>query len=163
MTVARIMKSKLGAVITAAPGESLHSVAGRLARHGIGTLVVIDAGGRILGMVFERDVVRAVAEGEGQDLKARDIMSACTLTCSPESSEGEVLELMCTRHIHYLPVVSQGKLAGIVSLGDVVRLRMEKIREVMIGIEREADSQRFTAGLHGKRGPDRVTPIAMAG
>ncbi len=164
MTVARIMKSKLGAVITAAPGESIQSVAGRLARHGIGALVVVDAGGRIAGMVLERDVVRAVANEEAAEtMTARDVMSACTLTCSPDSSEAELLELMCTRHIRYLPVVKDGKLAGIVSQGDLVRLRMEKIREVMIDIERAAEEQRFTASLAGRHGQDRVARVAMAG
>ena len=154
MTVARIMKSKLGAVITAAPGESIQSVAGRLSRHGIGALVVV-----------ERDVVRAVAdEATVEATTARDVMSACNLTCSPESSEAALLETMCTKHVRYLPVVSEGKLVGIVSQGDLVRLRMEKIREVMLDIERAADAQRFTSSLQDRREPDRrTTSIAMGG
>ena len=165
MTVARIMKSKLGAVITAAPGESIQSVAGRLSRHGIGALVVVDAVGRIAGMVLERDVVRAVAdEATVEATTARDVMSACNLTCSPESSEAALLETMCTKHVRYLPVVSEGKLVGIVSQGDLVRLRMEKIREVMLDIERAADAQRFTSSLQDRREPDRrATSIAMGG
>ena len=149
MTVARIVKNKVGKVITAAPDDSIMSVAARLARHHIGALVVLDAAGAIAGMILESDVVRAVAAGQAGDagVTAADIMRPCTLTCSLDTTETELLEIMGDNHVQHLPVMSGGKLSGIVSLGDVVRLRREKIREMLDEVERMAEKGRFTANL----------------
>lgn len=153
MTVARIMKDKVGRVITAAPDDSIQSVAARLTRHLIGALVVLDEAGGIAGIILQADVLRAVASGKAYDadITARDIMRPCTLTCSPNDSEAELLDLMSDNHMHHLPVVSEGKLAGLVSLGDVVRLRRAKIHELLEDVEREANNGRFTANLKRRR------------
>lgn len=164
MSVARIMNNKVHTVITAAPGESVRTAAQRLARHHVGALVVIDAQGTIAGMVLDGDVVRALADGETDTDTAivRDIMSSCTLTCGMESSEAEIMELMSTGHVRYLPVISKGQLLGIVSLGDVVRLRMEKIRELMTDIEQQVEAERFTANLQRRRDADAPRALALA-
>lgn len=164
MTVARIIENKIGTVITAAPGESFRAAAERLARHDIGMLVVVDAAGAIAGMVVDADVVRTVAAGEAAMAKAtvRDMMTPCTLTCTPESSEAELMEMMSTARVQYIPVVSSGRLVGVVSLGDVVRLRITKMREVMAGIERQAEAERFTAHLKRRRSAHKPAAIARA-
>ena len=153
MTVARIMKDKVGKVITAAPDDSIQSVAARLTRHLIGALVVLDEAGGIAGIISQADVLRAVAAGNACDagVTARDIMQPCVLTCAPDDSEADLLELMSDNHVHHLPVVSDGRLAGIVSLGDVVRLRRAKIKELLEDVEREASHGRFTTNLKRRR------------
>jgi CBS domain-containing protein len=153
MTVARIMKDKVGKVITAAPDDSIRSVAARLTRHLIGALVVLEEDGSIAGMIMRADVLRAVANGQAYDpgLAARDIMRPCGLTCSPGTSEAELLELMSDNHIQHLPVISEGRLSGIVSMGDVVRLRRAKIREMLHEIEQQVADGRFTSNLKRRR------------
>lgn len=164
MSVARIMNNKVQAVITAAPGESLRTAAERLARQHVGALVVVDAQGMIAGMLLDGDVVRAVADREfdTETATVRDIMGPCTLTCGMESSEAEIMELMSTGRVQYLPVISEGQLAGIVSLGDVVRLRMEKIHELMTDIEQQVEAERFTANLQRRREADAPRTLALA-
>lgn len=153
MTVARIMKNKVGKVITAAPEDSIQSVAARLTRHLISALVVLDDAGGIAGIILQADVLRAVAAGHAYDagVTARDIMRPCTLTCSPGDSEADLLDLMSDNNMHHLPVVSDGKLSGLISLGDVVRLRRDKIHELLEDVEREAKLGRFTANLKRRR------------
>lgn len=153
MTVARIIKNKVGRVITARPEDGLLSVAARLTRHQIGALVVLDQAGGIAGMIVEGDVVRAVAGGQACSgtLVARDIMKPCHHSCAPETSESDLLEMMSVNHLQHLPVISAGRLAGIVSLGDVVRLRREKISEMLTELEQQADHGRFTINLRHRR------------
>lgn len=164
MTVARIIKDKVGKVITAAPDDSIMSLAGRLARHHIGALVVLDPAGSISGMIAEGDVIRAVAGGQACDagVTAQDIMRPCVLTCTPETTESEILDIMSDNHVHHLPVISNGRLAGIVSLGDVIRLRREKIRELLADLERLADEGRFTANLKHHRTAKAPSTLARA-
>jgi len=94
MTVARIIKNKVGRVITARPEDGLMSVAARLTRHQIGALVVLDQAGGIAGMIVEGDVVRAVAGGQActGTLAARDIMKPCHHSCTPETPESDLLD-----------------------------------------------------------------------
>lgn len=164
MSVARIMNSKVHTVITAAPGENIRTAAERLARHHIGALVVVDAQGTIAGLVLEGDVVRAIADRETNvdTARIRDIMSNCALTCGLESTELEVMELMSAGRVQHIPVISQGRLAGIVSLGDVVRLRMEKIRELMAGIKQQVEAERFTSNLQRRRETEPLRALALA-
>lgn len=164
MSVAEIIKDKVGAVITATVGDSLQSIAGKLARHHIGAVVVLDAQGGIAGMVLEGDVVRAVANGQActEQLTAEHVMSPCRFTCRVETTEQELLDVMCTEKVQYLPVISGGRLAGIVSLGDVVRLRRRKIRAMMQDIERQAETERFTSNLQRRRQPSTADLFAQA-
>ena len=153
MTVARIMKSKVGRVMTAAPDDGIQSLAARLTRHLIGALAVLDEHGNLAGMILQADVLRVVASGHAHDtdLKARDIMRPCGLTCSPDTSEAELLELMDDNQVQHLPVISEGVLSGIVSLGDVVRLRREKIQQMLLEIEQQTADGHFTAKLKHRR------------
>lgn len=165
MTVARILRDKVGKVITASPDDSILSVSGRLARHHIGALVVMNEAGGIAGMILEGDVIRAIAAGQACDaaVTAKDIMRPCGLTCTPETSEAELFEMMSDHHIHHLPVISNCCLAGIVSLGDVVRLRREKIRAMLEELEKLADDGRFTANLKRHRAARPSHSLAKAG
>ncbi|MCB1377545.1 MAG: CBS domain-containing protein [Alphaproteobacteria bacterium] len=134
MAVAHILKQKGAAVHTVAPGDSVQSIVEALAKHRIGAVVVTDSKGSIAGIVSERDVVRAMAGKGGAVLSntAADIMTAKVRTCGPNDTEADLMALMTEHRIRHLPVVSNGKLAGMISIGDVVKLRMEMM-------ERETD------------------------
>ena len=126
MTVANILNSKGNAIVTAPPGETVEAIAKTLAGKRIGAVVIVDAG-KIKGIVSERDVVRAFAEHGAAALKlpASKVMTEKVFTCAPEDSEAELMGMMTVERIRHLPVVEHGKLAGMVSIGDVVKFRME--------------------------------------
>jgi len=129
MAVAQILKQKGRAVITVGPAQTLSDVAGILAKNRIGAVVVVDKAGAIAGIVSERDVVRALASDGAAALTkhVREFMTAKVRTCGPGDTEGELMGLMTEHRIRHLPVVEAGKLAGMISIGDVVKLRIETI------------------------------------
>lgn len=137
MAVAHILRQKGAAVVTVEPGTSVQSIVDTLARHRIGAVVVIDPAGGIAGIVSERDVVRAMAGDAAAVVHktARDIMTAKVRTCAPDDSEAELMQMMTESRIRHLPVVAHGKLAGMISIGDVVKLRIESM-------EAEADQMK---------------------
>jgi CBS domain-containing protein len=137
MTVAQILKSKGRAVVTASPDDTVRSIASTLSERRIGAVVIVEKNGSINGIVSERDVVHAIAKNgpKALDLKARQIMTADVHTCQPGDSEAELMGLMTNQRIRHLPVIEHGTLAGMISIGDVVKFRIE-------AIEREADEMK---------------------
>lgn len=137
MAVAHILRQKGADVITVSPSDSVQAIVDTLARHRIGAVVVVDKKGAITGIVSERDVVRAMSGDAVAVMKktAKDIMTAKVRTCQPSDSEAELMQLMTENRIRHLPVVVDGKLAGMISIGDVVKLRIESI-------EREAEDMK---------------------
>lgn len=137
MSVAHILKKKGNAVITVEPTQTLHEVACILAKHRIGAVIVVDAAGGIAGIMSERDVVRALANEGAAALEraAREFMTVKVRTCTPRDTEAGLMGLMTEHRIRHLPVVEDGKLAGMISIGDVVKLRIEMI-------EREAEEMK---------------------
>jgi CBS domain-containing protein len=132
MTVGRIIKEKGRDVVTVAPSASLAEIAATLAEKKIGA-VVVEEGGAIKGIISERDIVRALARhgGEGLSRAARDWMTAKVVTCKPDETIHDVMQKMTTGRFRHLPVVENGQLAGIISIGDVVKRRIEDVeREV---------------------------------
>ncbi|WP_374330942.1 CBS domain-containing protein [Aestuariivirga sp.] len=137
MAVAHILRQKGAAVVTVNPEDSVQSIVDILARHRIGAVVVVDPQGAIAGIVSERDVVRAMA-GDAAGIvgkTAKDIMTAKVRTCAPTDSEAELMQMMTEGRIRHLPVVGNGKLAGMVSIGDLVKFRIEQM-------EAEADQMK---------------------
>jgi CBS domain-containing protein len=136
MTVARIINEKGRDVVTAAPNASLAAIAATLADRKIGAVVIVDEGA-IRGIISERDIVRAVARhgGDGLAKPAREWMTEKVVTCKAEDTINEVMQKMTSGRFRHLPVLEDGKLAGIVSIGDVVKRRIEDV-------EREADQIR---------------------
>jgi CBS domain-containing protein len=95
----------------------------------IGALVVLDQDANIAGIVSERDITRGLAE-HGADILSMtvaQIMTADVVTCRPENGVGELMKKMTTGRFRHLPVVDQGKLVGIVSIGDIVKFRLEEL------------------------------------
>ena len=128
MTIARILKNKGTDVIGVGPGEDLATVARTLVRHRLGAVLVRDEAGEVLGIVSERDIVRALAEEEGilDGRTAADVMTRKLFTAAPETPITRALEMMTDRRVRHLPVMEDGKLRGIVSIGDLVKARIEE-------------------------------------
>jgi CBS domain-containing protein len=142
MAVSHILSVKGRNVFTVRPSDTVDVVAKLLGEKRIGAVVVTDNMGHIAGIVSERDVVKHIAlEGAGVLKKlASDIMTSNVHTCQDGDSEQELMALMTTRRIRHLPVVKAGKLDGMISIGDVVKFRIETI-------EREAeDMKAYIAG-----------------
>lgn len=128
MRIADVLRNKGAAVATIAPDTSVTELLAGLAEHNIGAMVVVGPDG-IAGIVSERDVVRKLHE-QGADLLNRpvsDIMTTMVATCSPSDSVDSLSALMTTNRVRHIPVLDGGKLAGIVSIGDVVKTRMEEL------------------------------------
>lgn len=131
MNVEAILRSKGSWVATIGPEASVVEAAELLARHGIGALVVCSAAGDIAGIVSERDITRALGErhGEVAGVRVADIMTRQVHTCSRRDSVDKLALEMTQRRIRHVPVVADGKLAGLVSIGDVVKMRINELQE----------------------------------
>ncbi len=128
MRISDVLRSKGATVATITPETSVAGLLTELSVHNIGAMVVVSPDG-LLGIVSERDVVRKLHE-MGADLLRRpvsEIMTTLVATCSPEDSVDSLSVLMTTNRVRHVPVVVDGRLAGIVSIGDVVKTRMEEL------------------------------------
>lgn len=130
MHVSDILKAKGSAVISAAPGSTVAEAAALLTDKRIGAVVILD-GERLAGILSERDIVRTLAkEGPGcLNGPASRLMTAKVVTCTPAHSIAEVMEIMTNSRIRHLPVMEGERLAGMVSIGDVVKWRLEEAQE----------------------------------
>jgi CBS domain-containing protein len=129
MNVATILKQKGRSVATVSPTMTLLEVSNRLAQRRIGVLVVVGARGSIDGIVSERDIVRALSE-TGEDClqwSVTEVMTSEVVTCQETDTLDELMAMMTERRIRHLPVVTDGDLVGIISIGDVVRHHVAKI------------------------------------
>lgn len=130
MAVAHILRQKGTSVVTVEPGDSVQTIVDMLAKHRIGAVVVVDPLGGIAGIVSERDVVRAMV-GDAASVvgkTAADIMTAKVRTCTPHDSEADLMQMMTDSRIRHLPVIANGRVAGMISIGDVVKLRIESMQ-----------------------------------
>jgi len=142
MNVETILRGKGRNVITIAPDASVKAAAELLRRHGIGALVVSRDGATLDGILSERDIVHGLAEhgGAALDYAVARLMSPRVVTGTASDSIAELMALMTERRIRHIPVVEHGRLAGIISIGDVVKNRLDEV-------ESEASSMReFIAG-----------------
>jgi CBS domain-containing protein len=126
MRIADVLRNKGTTVATVGPGATVAELLGVLADHNVGALPVIDDGS-IVGIVSERDVVRRLHAGGAGLLQARvaDIMTTEVTTCSPNDDVSDLAAVMTSRRFRHLPVVVDGELAGIVSIGDLVKARID--------------------------------------
>ena len=129
MSVARILEEKGADVFTLSADASIMDAVRELATHRVGALVVTDGGGAILGILSERDVVRAVAETGPSALHqpVSALMTRQVTTCREDHSVNELMEMMTRGRFRHLPVERDGKLVGIISIGDAVKRRIADI------------------------------------
>lgn len=126
MRIADVLRRKGTAVATVGPQATVAELLGELAAHNVGALPVVD-GGNLIGIVSERDVVRRLHAGGAALLQApvADIMTSEVTTCSPDDDASDLAAVMTSRRFRHLPVVVDGELAGIVSIGDLVKARID--------------------------------------
>ena len=130
MTVRKIISGKqIKSVVTIKPSESVATAADMLAAHGIGALIVSGDGAMVDGILSERDIVRALAARGGDCLKqsVADIMTPEVIGCHPEDSAHSVMEKMTAGRFRHMPVIDGGRMIGVISIGDVVKARIDEI------------------------------------
>lgn len=128
MTIAGILANRTGEIYTVAPDEALRNAIRIMAEKRIGALPVVEDG-RVVGIISERDLIYKGAE-HGADVinwPISMVMSSPAITVTSDTSILQGLALMTKRRIRHLPVVENGKLIGFVSIGDLVKRRMDKI------------------------------------
>jgi CBS domain-containing protein len=130
MTIAAILRAKGGSVAHVTPGCTVRSIVDTLRRQRIGAVLVLQ-NDAVIGVVSERDIVRNLADRGAAvlDLLAQDVMTAPVITISPVESVAAAMELMTGRRIRHLPVLSDGALVGLVSIGDLVKRRIEQAEQ----------------------------------
>ncbi len=115
-------------VVTIKPDATVHDLVALLAEHNVGALVVSSDGAAVDGIVSERDVVRRLGADESVlQTPVGDIMTIDVHTCTGEDTVNGLMQVMTERRIRHIPVVAEGRLTGIVSIGDVVKHRMSEL------------------------------------
>ncbi len=142
MKVSRILQNKGGDVATVTPETPILEVVAEMRSRGIGAMVVTDPDGGIAGILSERDIVQSLADhGEGlAQLSARDLMTSEVSVCDSNHDVNDVMRQMSGGRFRHVPVVEQGKVSGVISIGDVVRARIDEL-------ERETEAlQHYISG-----------------
>ena len=126
MNVLEILSVKGIDVVTIEPNANLAAAARLLAERRIGALVVTGPAGRIAGILSERDIVHALATRGDAALETpiAEVMTRKVTTCNPSDTIGSIMERMTAGKFRHVPVVEQGRLTGIISIGDVVKHRL---------------------------------------
>ena len=129
MLIGEVLRRKGRDVATVAPEATISEVLELLARHGVGALVVSSDGSTVAGIISERDVVRALA-ADGRDVvdrSAAQVMTREVVTCSETATIDQLMDEMTERRFRHVPVTEDGRLVGIVSIGDVVNARVRTL------------------------------------
>ena len=127
MKISTILATKGMNVITARPEQSLRDAIAMLVRHNIGALVVVDEAGQLIGILSERDIIHEAARSE--QIFSRtvgEVMTRDVITALPSDDVKSVEQTMTNRRIRHLPIIDHDKLAGIVSIGDVVKAQLDE-------------------------------------
>jgi CBS domain-containing protein len=129
-------------VISTRPGATIAEVARLLKEKRIGAVVVLEADGRLAGIISERDLARGLAEHGGGllDLQVAALMTKAVVTCAPEDDIRTLMQRMTDRRVRHLPVIKDGRLSGIISIGDVVKHRLQEL---------EAETHMLQEYIHG--------------
>ena len=127
MIVSDILQKKGEHLYTITPDTPLREAIQTLNQNNIGSLLVLD-GEELVGIITERDILRAADAEEVQlsALQVRDLMTSDLVTCTPEMPLAKVMALMTEKRIRHLPVLADDQLAGLISIGDVVKTRLEE-------------------------------------
>ena len=140
MNVETILRSKGAKVITITPETTVGEAARTLKKAGIGAVMISNDGSDVQGILSERDIVSALGEPTKRtgllEKPVSSLMTRDVLTCAPEDAVEKCMALMSERRIRHLPVVQEGKMVGLISIGDVVKNRLEEL-EIEAGFLRE--------------------------
>jgi CBS domain-containing protein len=128
MTIARLIAGRAQTIVHCQPGETVRDAAARLAEQRIGAMPVVD-GRTVAGIFSERDLLHCIARhgSDALDIQVGDVMTAPPITVDPATPALEALELMTRRRIRHLPVLDNGEMIAFVSIGDLVKYRIEMI------------------------------------
>lgn len=131
MRISSVLRRKGAEVVTVAPGETVRTLLTLLAEHRVGALVVSTDGRTVEGIVSERDVVRGLHSGGEATLDetVAAIMTTEVVTCSIDASVDDLMRTMTDERVRHIPVVVDGRLSGIVSIGDVVKHRIDELTD----------------------------------
>ncbi|MGA2037243.1 MAG: CBS domain-containing protein [Acidimicrobiales bacterium] len=131
MRISKLLATKGSSVATIPPGATVADAVVELREHGIGALVVSSDQQHIEGIVSERDVVRALTDRAGALLEdpVSSIMSPTVTTCSPDDEIESLMSTMTDKRFRHVPVVRDGVLCGIISIGDVVKYRIGQLEK----------------------------------
>lgn len=141
MTIAEVLHRKGDAVAKIRTIDTVESAVRQLTEERIGTLVVTDRWGALAGMLSERDVIHALARlgAEALQCEAHELMTPDVTTCSPADRIDAVMAVMTAHRVRHLPVMENGRLVGLVSMGDLVKQRLidkEQEANVLLDIAR---------------------------
>ncbi|WP_431280552.1 CBS domain-containing protein [Humitalea sp. 24SJ18S-53] len=131
MTIANILRQKGNTVVAVGPADDLGTVAATLAANRIGAVLVLAPDGGVLGIVSERDIVRQLAQAGAAALirPSSEAMTRDLHTITPHTEVAAAMGMMTDRRIRHLPVLEDGRLVGMVSIGDLVKVRMGEIEQ----------------------------------
>lgn len=129
MQVDNILKSKRPAVLWVSPTLSIGEVAERLRSADVGVMIVSNDGESLKGLVSERDIAHGLAVHGAAllSLKVSDLMTRSVITCASGDSVAEIARIMTMRRIRHIPVVDDGKVVGVISIGDILKSRISEI------------------------------------
>jgi len=129
MRINEVLKGKASeGVVTIAPDASVRELVSLLAQHNVGALIVSTDGSSVDGIVSERDVVRRLHSDDGVlEGPVSAIMTAQVRSCAPDATVDSLMAMMTEHRIRHVPVVTDGRLTGIISIGDVVKSRMAEL------------------------------------
>ncbi|MDX1709616.1 MAG: CBS domain-containing protein [Rhodovibrionaceae bacterium] len=142
MNVRQLLNSKQGEIAGISPDTPVSEAVAVLRQANVGALVVTDKDGQLIGILSERDIVRSLAEdgGDLMEKKVSDLMTSDVVTCKPQDRIEDLMRQMTEGRFRHLPVVEKGKLTGIVSIGDVVKHRLDEL---------EAEASQLRAYISG--------------
>jgi CBS domain-containing protein len=139
VAIAKVLDRKGRQVVTTTADAGVDAAVAAMAEHNVGAMVVLD-GDTVHGIISERDVVRALADGRVLHRSVAEIMTAPATTCTSATTTDELLATMTDGRFRHVPVVDDGVLVGIVSIGDVVKWQLDELRE---------ETQRLTEYVSG--------------
>ena len=137
MTIAAILKHKGHQVITIDPAATAARVVEALIEHGIGSVLVVDRSGQLLGIVSERDIVHCLAANGARTLEmtAGQLMTPVLQVAHPDTTVTQAMAMMTTGRVRHLPVLDQDRLVGLISIGDVVKARIMRQESEVDGLK----------------------------
>ncbi len=129
MLVRDVLRTKTTGVISIGSEAKVEDAVARLVQNNIGSLPIVDPQGRLIGVLSERDVLRGLHQRGESFAKAAvgDVMTTNPVTCAPDDDVNDVMGQMSERHIAKVPVLNDGRLVGIISVGDVIKVQYESL------------------------------------